>query len=222
MKSKEGDKYLGKHLNSINDLLEEGHDPKVRDLVVYEDAKILSDISYFEGYDAGVSDERNKEDYEVWMVKLFKKIAVDGLPKEYKGGHSKICVCFVPAVNGELDRYVIGYYNYKKKGWMTCLCEGCQECFRPTHYLELPAAHKIRKEYDVTGQTRSTNSFPEVPEGVYQGKFGGHVGMIEYLGKVYNFTFLKGIVQENIPKTITVIDGYGWTLLKDGPIVPTV
>ena len=33
----------------------------------------------------------------------------------------------------------------KKKGWMTCLCEGCQECFRPTHYLELPAAHKIRK-----------------------------------------------------------------------------
>ena len=48
MKSKEGDKYLGKHLNSINDLLEEGHDPKVRDLVVYEDAKILSDISYFE------------------------------------------------------------------------------------------------------------------------------------------------------------------------------
>lgn len=39
MKSKEGDKYLGKHLNSINDLLEEGHDPKVRDLVVYEDAK---------------------------------------------------------------------------------------------------------------------------------------------------------------------------------------
>ena len=28
--------------------------------------------------------------------------------------------------------------------------------------------------------------------------------MIEYLGKVYNFTFLKGIVQENIPKTITI------------------
>jgi hypothetical protein len=129
MKSKEGDKYLGKHLNSINDLLEEGHDPKVRDLVVYEDAKILSDISYFEGYDAGVSDERNKEDYEVWMVELFKKIAVDGLPKEYKGGHSKICVCFVPAVNGELDRYVIGYYNYNKKGWMTCLCEGCPPNF---------------------------------------------------------------------------------------------
>jgi hypothetical protein len=115
MKSKEGDKYLGKHLNSINDLLEEGHDPKVRDLVVYEDAKILSDISYFEGYDAGVSDERNKEDYEVWMVELFKKIAVDGLPKEYKGGHSKICVCFVPAKMENLTDMLLDTIIIKRK-----------------------------------------------------------------------------------------------------------
>lgn len=104
MKSKEGDKYLGKHLNSINDLLEEGHDPKVRDLVVYEDAKILSDISYFEGYDAGVSDERNKEDYEVWMVELFKKIAVDGLPKNIKAAILRyVFVLFRPLMENLTD-----------------------------------------------------------------------------------------------------------------------
>ena len=46
--------------------------------------------------------------------------------------------------------------------------------------------------------------------------------MITYLDKVYNFTFLKGIPQINIPKTITIIDGWAWTLLMDGPITPNI
>ncbi len=226
MKSEEGDKYLGEHLNNINTLLEQGHDPKVKDLVKYEDAKTLSDISYTEGYNSGIEFERNKENYDTWMVNFFRKISVDGLPKINRHNHSKMCVCFVPSSNPfssiDTDKYVLGYYDYKKKGWITCSCCGGTECFKPTHYLELPDAHKMKKEFDTTGQTRSTNCFKEIPDGVYSGKFGGHVGMIEYQGKVYNYTFLKGIVQENIPKTITVVDGYGWTLLKDGPIVPTV
>lgn len=224
MKSKKGEEFLGNHLNNIETLLEQGHDPKVKDLVNYEDAKSLSDISYEEGFESGVNFERAKENYDTWMVSLFKKISIDGLPKLYRANHSRDCVCYIPSSNilKELDRYVIGYYNFTKQKWITCSSCGGIECFNPTHYLELPESHKIRKEFDVMGQTRSTNKFIEIPDGVYSGKFGGHVGMIEYLGKVYNFTFLKGIVQQNIPKTITVIDGYGWTMLKDGPISPIV
>lgn len=226
MKSNDGDKFLGEHLENINNLLKQGYNPKEKSLVKYDDAKELSDISYSEGYSKGIEEERKVKDYDTMIVGLFKKISTDGLPKQYRFNHSKECICFIPSTKSfssiETDRYILGYYDFKRKEWISCSCCGGTECINPTHYLELPEAHKIKKEYDVTGQTKSTNRFIEIPDGVYSGKFGGHVGMIEYHEKIYNFTFLKGIVQENIPKTITVIDGFGWTLLKDGPITPNI
>ena len=222
MKSEDGKDFLGKHLTNIDNLLKDNHDPKVKDLIQYNDAISLSNISFTEGFYNGVEFERKKSNYDTWTVSLFKKISTEGLPGLYKSYHSRTCVCYVPNLSIEADKYVIGYYDYSKEKWITCSCCGELDYFEPTHYLELPDAHAIRKEFDTTGQTRSTNQFKELPDGVYSGRFGGHVGMVEYLGKVYNFTFLKGIVQENIPKTITVVNGYGWTLLKDGPISPIV
>ena len=46
--------------------------------------------------------------------------------------------------------------------------------------------------------------------------------MIEYLGKVYNFTFLKGIVQEKYSKNNNSNRWIWMDSTKDGPIVPIV
>ena len=221
MNSQDGEKYLGEHLNNINDLLSEGHDPKVSDLIRYEDAIELSNISYSEGHQDGENFQRNRENYDTWMTEQFRNPTIDGLPKEYSNNRSRLCICVIPKNNcKEFSKYIFAVYNFKCKKWEPIL-DLIGE-IKPKYYLELPSPNRILKEYNVEGQTRSTNRFKEVPDGVYSGKFGGHVGMITYLDKVYNFTFLKGISQINIPKTITVIDGWAWTMLSDGPITPNI
>lgn len=229
MNSQSGEKFLGEHLTNINDLLSSGHDPKVSDLIKYEDAVELSNISYSEGYREGEDFQRNREDYDTWIVEQFRNPKIDGLPKVDQNGNSRLCLCVVKMYSPyqyKLVNYVFARYNINRKKWILELCCNCdtdrineEEVLR---YLEIPLPGRVVKEYDVTLQTRSTNRFTEVPDGIYEGKFGGHVGMITYLDKVYNFTFLKGIPQINIPKTITVIDGWAWTMLMDGPITPNI
>lgn len=224
MKSKKGEEFLATQgvKKSINQLLEEGHDPKVIDQIGYENAIELSDISYTEGYEGGVKFEREKENQDIYILSQFKKISVDGLPKPYLPGksRSRVCVCFcLPSTPRELGRYVLAWYSYDKECWEPCLGEIIGP-IEPEKYLELPEVYMQMKEFDVHLQTRSTNCFPEIPDGVYSGEMGGHVVLLEYLGKNYNFTFLKGVPGINIPKTITVIDGWGYTMLQDGPIVP--
>lgn len=224
MKSSKGERFLSAPgiKKSINQLIEEGHDPKIVDQVGYENAVRLSDISYNEGYRDGMIFEREKEDYDTYMLSQFKKISVDGLPLPYMPGknRSKVCVCFCPPENPrELGRYIFAWYSYEKKCWEPCLGEIIGH-IEPEKYLELPEIGKQMKQYDVHLQSRSTNCFPEIPDGVYQGEMGGHVILLKYLDKPYNFTFLKGVPGINVPKTITIIDGWGYALLLDGPITP--
>ena len=226
MKSKKGEEFLATEgiKKSINELLEEGNDPKVVDQVSYENAIQLSDISYTEGYCDGVEFERNKENQDIYMLSQFKKISVYGNPKPYLPGkkRSRICVCFCPPENPrELGRYIFAWYSYEKNCWEPCLGEIIGH-IEPEKYLELPEIHMQMKKFDVHFQTASTNCFPEVPDGVYSGFMGGRVFLLKYNGKNYNFTFLKGIPGINVPKTITVIDGWGYTMLQDGPIVPNL
>lgn len=224
MKSNKGEKFLSAPgiKKSINELLEEGHDPKVRDQVGYENAVRLSDISYEEGFHEGIDFEMEKENQDIYMLSQFKKISVYGLPKPFMPGkkRSRVCVCFCPPDNPrELGRYVFAWYSYEKECWEPCLGEIIGK-IKPERYLELPEIHMQMKKYDVHFQTRSTNCYPEVPDGIYDGLMGGRVCLVKYLEKPYNFTFLKGIPGINVPKTVTVIDGYAWVLLLDGPIVP--
>ena len=207
---------------SINDLRKENHDEKIRDLIKYDDVISISNISFDEGFDKGVEFERNKENYDTYIISLFKKIDVCGPPRSIVGkNRSKICVCFCPGDScKEVDRYIFAYFDWDSNEWVPCLGKEIVGCIYPTKYLELPEPNKMKKEFDVTGKTRSTNQFKELPDGVYSGKFGGHVGTVEYLGNIYNYTFPKGINNINIPKTITVVNGYGWVFLSDGPIYP--
>lgn len=232
MNSSKGEKFLGAPgiKQSINDLLSEGADPKVRDLVQYENAIRLSDISYNEGYVDGVEFERTKENPDTYILSQFKKISVHGLPESYAPGkkRSRTCVIYIPPEKpGEGDgKYLLAWYSYEKECWRSalgqCLGEEVYGKLEPTKYLELPELHKQAKQYDVHLQTKSTNCFPEIPDGIYEGLMGGRVMLVKYLGKEYNFTFLKGTPAPgiNLPKTVTIIDGYAWALLLDGPIVP--
>lgn len=224
MKSSKGEEFLGQSgiKKSINELLGEGHDPKVVDQVGYEDAVELSNISYDDGYEDGVEFERSKENQDTYMLSQFKKPGVHGYPKPYAPGkkRSRVCVCFISPSNPKNPgKYVFAWYSWEKGVWEPCLGEIIGK-IEPDKYLELPEVHMQMKQYDTHLQTRSTNCFPEIPDGVYSGLMGGHVILVEYLGKSYNFTFLKGVSGVNIPKTITIIDGWAWTLLLDGPIVP--
>lgn len=160
----------------------------------------------------------NTENYDAWALSIFKSVESDGLPERIPGRKiSRYCVCYCPPKNPkEVGKYVISWYSYETGCW-----EGCYDGkIEPSKYLELPMPWMQLKEYDVHLQTRSTNCFPEIPDGVYQGKMGGRVAMLEYQEKVYNFTFLKGITGYNIPKTLTIISGWAWTMLRDGPIIP--
>lgn len=59
-------------------------------------------------------------------------------------------------------------------------------------------------------QSKSVNSFPNIPNGSYAGIMGGYCCEIKVSGAIFIFTFEVGYRGVGIPKTVTVKDGYGY------------